>query len=153
MGVFNGFWIARVGLPSLAVTLAGLIGYRGVARILLEDRSIGDFPEWFDRLGQQPLIGPFPFALILFVVLYILTLVVLQYSGFGRYIYVIGNNRDVAGYSGVKVQRVKLLIFTASGLIAALAGIAVCGPAGGGTRRPGAGLRIGHHHHGAVWAA
>ncbi len=122
-GAFNGFWIARAGLPSLAVTLAGLIGYRGAARILLEDRSVGDFPAWFDRLGQQPLIGPFPFALILFFVLYVLTLILLQYSGFGRYIYVIGNNRDVASYSGVKVQRVKLILFTAAGLISALAGI------------------------------
>jgi rhamnose transport system permease protein len=122
-GAFNGFWIARVGLPSLAVTLAGLIGFRGLARILLEDHSIGDFPEWFDRLGQEPLIGPFPLAMILFVVLFIITLIVLQYSGFGRYTYVIGNNKDVARYSGVKVQRVKIIIFTASGFIAALAGI------------------------------
>ena len=57
-GLFNGFWIAYVGLPSLAVTLAGLIGYRGIARILLEDRAIGGFPEWFNTLGQQPLARP-----------------------------------------------------------------------------------------------
>jgi rhamnose transport system permease protein len=36
---------------------AGLIGYRGLAHVLLEDRSIGDFPTWFDRLGQQPLVS------------------------------------------------------------------------------------------------
>ena len=57
-GLINGFWIAYVGLPSLAVTLAGLIGYRGIARILLEDRAIGNYPEWFNTLGQQPLLGP-----------------------------------------------------------------------------------------------
>jgi rhamnose transport system permease protein len=50
-GAFNGFWIAWVGLPSLVVTLAMLIGYRGLARVLLEDRSIGGFPDWFDTLG------------------------------------------------------------------------------------------------------
>jgi len=54
-----GFWIAIVGLPSLAVTLAGLIGYRGVARLLIEDRSVGGFPAWFENLGQQPIVGPF----------------------------------------------------------------------------------------------
>ena len=43
-GLFNGFWIAVVGLPSLVVTLATLIGYRGLATMLIEDRSIGDFP-------------------------------------------------------------------------------------------------------------
>jgi rhamnose transport system permease protein len=122
-GAFNGFWIAYMGLPSLAVTLAGLIGYRGVARILLEDRSIGNFPDWFDRLGQQPILGPLPLSLIIFIVLYIIALVILQFSGFGRYVYVIGNSQQVARYSGVKVQRVKMILFMASGLLSALAGL------------------------------
>jgi rhamnose transport system permease protein len=122
-GLFNGFWIAYVGLPSLAVTLAGLIGFRGVARILLEDRSITGFPVWFNRLGQQPILGPLPLSIIIFVVLLTITLIVLQYSSFGRYIYVIGNNREVARYSGVKVARTKLLLFMTSGFISALAGL------------------------------
>jgi rhamnose transport system permease protein len=122
-GLFNGLWVAYGRLPSLVVTLAGLIGYRGVARILIEDRSIGKFPEWFNALGQQPLIGPLPFALIVFFVLLVLMLIVLQYSLFGRYIYVIGNSSQVARYSGVKVQRVKMILFVVSGTIAATAGL------------------------------
>ncbi|MDX1523259.1 MAG: ABC transporter permease, partial [Anaerolineae bacterium] len=122
-GAFNGFWVARIGLPSLVVTLAMLIGFRGLARVLLEDRSIGDFPAWFDALGQRTLIGPLPLALIVFLVLLVVTIIVLQYSGFGRYVYVIGNNREVARYSGVKVERVKMILFIASGFISALAGI------------------------------
>lgn len=122
-GAFNGFWIAYVRLPSLAVTLAGLVGYRGAARILLEDRSIGNFPDWFDALGQQPLIGPLPLSLIIFFILFVIALIVLQYAAFGRYIYVIGNSREVARYSGVKVQRVKMALFIVSGMIAALAGL------------------------------
>lgn len=123
VGAFNGYWVAYAGLPSLAVTLAGLVGYRGAARILLEDRSIGDFPEWFDALGQQPLLGPFPLALIIFFILIIVAVIVLQYSAFGRYIYVIGNSREVARFSGVKVRRVKMTLFIVSGFIAALAGV------------------------------
>ncbi len=123
VGGFNGFWISYVGLPSLAVTLAGLIGYRGVARILLGDRSVGNFPDWFDRLGQQPLLGPFPLALIVFFILLIIAIVVLQYSAFGRYVYVIGNNREVARYSGVQVRRVKLTLFITSSFVAAWAGV------------------------------
>ncbi len=122
-GAFNGFWITYVGLPSLVVTLATLIGFRGLARVFLEDRSIGDFPAWFDTLGQQPLIGPFPLALLLFFVMLILAIVILQYSGFGRYVYVIGNNKEVAYYSGVNVNRNKMLIFTAAGTVSALAGV------------------------------
>lgn len=122
-GLFNGFWIAAVGLPSLVVTLAMLIGYRGLARVLLEDRSIGNFPDWFDALGQQPLLGPFPLAMIVFFVLLVIATIILQYSGSGRYIYVIGNNREVASFSGVRVGRAKMVLFVASGAIAALAGV------------------------------
>ena len=67
-GLLNGLFVARMGLPSLVVTIAGLIGFRGAARILVGDRSIGDFPEWFDRLGQDPLVGRFSLAFIIFVV-------------------------------------------------------------------------------------
>jgi rhamnose transport system permease protein len=122
-GLINGFFVAYVGLPSLAVTLAGLITYRGVARILLEDRSIGNFPAWFDQLGQDPIIGPFPFALLFFAVLFAIGLIILQRSAFGRYVYVIGNNKDVARYSGVDVKQIKMALYIASGLIAAIAGL------------------------------
>jgi rhamnose transport system permease protein len=100
-----------------------LIGFRGLARLLLEDKSIGDFPAWFDALGQQPVLGPFQLALIVFFVLLVAAIIILQYSGFGRYVYVIGNNRDVARYSGVQVNRVKTILFIASGAISALAGL------------------------------
>ena len=122
-GLFNSFWIGIVGLPSLVVTLAGLIGYRGLAYLLLEDRSIGGFAPWFNRLGQQPLLGPFLLAMIIFFVLLIVAIIILHYSGFGRYVYVIGNSKDVARYSGVKVQRTKMILFVASSTIAALAGL------------------------------
>ncbi len=122
-GTINGFMVSYVGLTSLIVTLAGLIGYRGLARVLLENRSIGNFPEWFNRLGQQPLVGPVPLALIIFFILLIAALIILQWSGVGRLIYVIGNNREVARYSGVNVRRVKMTLFVVSGFIAALSGL------------------------------
>jgi rhamnose transport system permease protein len=122
-GLVNGFWIAIVGLPSLAVTLAGLIGYRGVARVLIEDRSVGGFPAWFEDLGQRPLVGPFPLALILFALMLVGATVLLRSSGFGRYVYVLGSNIQVARFSGVRISRVRLSIFAMSGLVAALAGV------------------------------
>jgi rhamnose transport system permease protein len=123
VGLLNGIMSTYVGLSSLIVTLAGLIGFRGLAYVLLEDRSVGEFPEWFDRLGQQPLIGPFPFAVIAFFVLLVISFVILHSTGFGRYVYVIGNNKEVARYSGVNVRRIKMTLFIASGLIAAFAGL------------------------------
>lgn len=122
-GLFNSFWIGIVGLPSLVVTLSGLIMFRGLAYVLLEDRSIGSFPAWFNQLGQQPLVGPFPLAMIVFFVLLLFAIMILHYSGFGRYVYVIGNSKDVARYAGVRVMRTKMILFVASSTVAALAGI------------------------------
>ena len=122
-GLFNGFWVTFVGLPSLAVTLAGLIGYRGVARILLTDRAIGGFPDWFNRLGQQPAVGPVTFSIIVFVLLFAVVAITLHSSALGRLIYVIGNNQQAARYSGVRVRLVKMILFAASGTISALAGL------------------------------
>lgn len=122
-GLINGFWVAYVGLPSLAVTLAGLIGYRGVARILVEDRAIGGYPLWFNRFGQQPLLGPLTVSIVIFLVLFAVVAVVLHRSALGRLVYVIGNNLQAARYSGVRVRRVKLALFVASSVVAALAGL------------------------------
>lgn len=122
-GLINGLVITRFGLPSLVVTLAGLIGYRGATRVFIEDRSLGDFPEWFDTLGQEPLVGPIPFALLLFAVVLAIGWITLERGSLGRKVYVIGNNAEVARYSGVAVDRVKLRLFVASGLLAGLAGV------------------------------
>ncbi len=122
-GAFNAFWITKVGIPSLVVTLAMLIGFRGLARVLVEDRGITGFPEWFDALGQQPIVGPFPLSLIIFIVLLFVLIVVLEFSGLGRYVYVIGINAQVARYSGVNVPRVKAILFIASGTVSAMAGL------------------------------
>jgi rhamnose transport system permease protein len=69
------------------------------------------------------MVGPLPLALVLFFVLAIVAVIILHFSGFGRYVFVIGNSREVARYSGVKVNRVKSQLFIASGTIAGLAGV------------------------------
>lgn len=122
-GALNGWFITRVGLPSLVVTLATLIGFRGLARVLVEDRGLTDFPEWFDALGQQGLIGPLPFALVAFAVLFGVLYIVLERSGFGRKTQVIGTNREVAEFAGIDTDRHKMILFIASGSIAAFAGL------------------------------
>ena len=122
-GAFNALWIVGAGLPSLVVTLATLIGFRGLARILVEERGIGDFPDWFDRLGQQPVLGPLPLALLLWAALAVAAWAILQRTAFGRKVTFIGANRAVAEYSGVAVGRVKATLFVAASTVAALAGL------------------------------
>ena len=122
-GLFNGFWVAQAGLPSLAVTLAGLIGYRGLARVFIQDHSIGGFPVWFNTIGQQRTVGPLTISIMIFFILFVIVAVTLHGSGLGRLVYAIGNNTQAARYAGVRVKLIKLCLFGASGVVAALAGI------------------------------
>jgi rhamnose transport system permease protein len=122
-GLINGYFVAVVGLSSLAVTLAGYVGFRGLARLLVQDNSVGGFPEWFTDLGQKGLIGPLTLSILLFLIFAVIGTIVLHFSGLGRLTYVIGNSASVARYSGVSVVRTRLIIFTMSGFISALAGV------------------------------
>ncbi|WP_135447746.1 MULTISPECIES: ABC transporter permease [Tabrizicola] len=122
-GAFNALFIVGFGIPSLVVTLATMIAFRGFARVLVEDRGISGFPDWFNALGQRGLVGPVPLAIIMFAVLAVLAFLILQRTAFGRKVYFIGANRAVAEYSGLDVRSVKIRIFIASGTVSALAGI------------------------------
>ena len=102
-GLVQGWCVSRLGLPSLVVTLAGLIGLRGLARVFVEDRSFGGFPSWFEELGQESLIGPLPFSVLLFLVGIVVGGVVLARTALGRRVYVVGDNADVARYSALNV--------------------------------------------------
>lgn len=122
-GLIQGLCVAKLKVPSLVVTLAGLIGLRGAARIFVEDRSFGDFPAWFERLGQDELVGPIPFALIVFGVGLVAGGIVLGRTAIGRRIYVIGDSAEVGRYSGLDVDRIKIGLFVTSGTVAAFAGV------------------------------
>ncbi|HEY7032654.1 MAG TPA: ABC transporter permease [Thermomicrobiales bacterium] len=122
-GLVNGYFVAVLGLSSLAVTLAGYVGFRGLAELLVKDRSVSGFPTWFTDLGQHGLIGKVTFSILLYFVLAAIATVVLHFSGFGRLTYVVGNSKEVARYSGVSVVQTKMTIFAMSGFISALAGV------------------------------
>lgn len=121
-GLIQGVCVAKLKVPSLVVTLAGLIGLRGAARIFVEDRSFGDLPGWFERLGQQGFVGPLPFGLLVFAAGLVLGAIVLGRTALGRRIYVIGDSAEVARYSGLDVDRIKIGLFVSSGTVAAFAG-------------------------------
>ena len=83
----------------------------------------------------------------LFIVLAVVFGLVLHKTTFGRYLFAIGNNESATAYSGVRVARIKIVVYTISGLMAGLAGI-VLAARFGSTRPIGAGLGGGGHHRG-----
>ncbi|GHF37403.1 rhamnose transport system permease protein [Deinococcus metalli] len=123
-GLLNGLLVTRLGLPSLAVTIGTLALYRGLAYVLLGDRAIADFPQAYTNFGFGTVPGTLiPIPIALGTVLAVVTAVVLHATPFGRSLYAIGANEVAARFSGLRVERTKLLLFVMSGLMSALAGI------------------------------
>jgi rhamnose transport system permease protein len=120
-GALNGWFITRVGVPPLIMTLATLALYRGLAEGISQARSVRGYPEWFFRLGQGEVWGV-PTQLWILLVAIIVAGVVLARTTFGRSLYAIGHSELAARFSGIPVDRCKMAIYTLSGLMAGLAG-------------------------------
>jgi rhamnose transport system permease protein len=120
-GAFNGWFITRVGVPPLIMTLATLALFRGLAEGISQARSVRGYPEWFYELGQGEILGV-PTQLWILLVVLLASAIVLARTTFGRALYAIGHNQLAARFSGIAVDRHKLAIYTFSGLMAGLAG-------------------------------
>jgi rhamnose transport system permease protein len=124
-GAFNGLLVTRLGLPSLAVTIGTLALFRGLAYVVIGE-SVTDFPGvWTDRAFGN-FAGTFvPNTIVLFAVLAVAFGVLLHATPFGRSIYAIGANEEAGYFAGLRVKRIKLILFIVSGTVAALAGIVI----------------------------
>ena len=142
-GMLNGLLVARVKLPALVVTLGTYAFYRGIAYGFLGDQAARGYPPTFTYFGQGKVFGTLiPFSAALFIVLAVVFGLVLHRTTFGRYLYSIGNNENATAYSGVPVARIKFILYTLSGFMAALAGLILA--ARFGSTRPdiGTGLEL-----------
>ncbi len=119
-GFVNGWFITRVKVPPLIMTLTTLAFYRGLAEGISEAHSVRGYPEWFFRLGQGDLAGV-PTQLWILLAMIVFCWVVLSTTTFGRVLYAIGHNETAVRFSGINADRAKLLVYTLSGLAAGLA--------------------------------
>ncbi len=123
-GALNGFLVAYVGLPSLAVTIGTLALFRGLAVGLLGTKAVTDFPDrWTDLATAEIGETGVPLVMVLFVVLAVVFALLLHFTPFGRGVYDIGLNSEAAHFTGVDVERTKMTLFVLSGAVSALAGI------------------------------
>ena len=119
-GFINGVLITKYKeLSAVIVTLGTMIAFRGLAYMILENQSVGNFPAWFGFLGWD-YIGGIPFILAVFIAFAILYYLLLHKTTFGRQIYAMGKNATASRFSGVEVDRIKVIVFTLAGLMAAV---------------------------------
>ena len=133
-GAVNGVLVARLGLPSIVVTIGTMSLFRGISYIVLGDQAFTGYPASFAYFGQGYVFWVFSFELALFVACAVVYYALLHRSNFGRAVYVIGNNATAAQFSGIRVARVRFILFVLTGLMSGIA--AICLTSRLGSTRP-----------------
>ncbi|MDR0497326.1 MAG: ABC transporter permease [Treponema sp.] len=123
LGLVNSLLMIKFPeLPAMIVTLSTMTIYRGVAYVILLDKASGGFPDWFSFFAWGH-VGPFPFITIIFFITAVLFGILLHKTGFGRLVYGMGSNFMACKYSGVKTDRVLLIVGLLTGLMSAVCAI------------------------------
>lgn len=121
-GLFNGFVISKTTIPAFIVTLATMNIARGLAGVYTGGSPVRVVSQQWQFLGAG-YIGGVPVPVIIMIIVFIISLLILNKTKLGRHIYAVGGNVKAAEFSGISVQKVKFLVYTFSGLMAGLAGI------------------------------
>jgi ribose transport system permease protein len=121
-GSINGLLITKLNLNPFIVTLAMGEIFFGLIMVITQGWPISDIPSSILFLGQG-MIGPAPVPGIIMIVMGIVLIYVLRFTPFGRHIYAIGGNESAANLVGIRIDKVKILVYALSGTFAALAGV------------------------------
>lgn len=121
-GGFSGLLITRGKLPPFIATLGMMSVARGAALLFTDGRPISGFDESLRWLSTGRILGV-PVPVLLTILLYVLAIVLLNRTRFGRYVYAIGGNEEAARLSGVAVGFHKTLVYVISGVTAALGAV------------------------------
>ena len=129
-GFLNGIFITQGKMQPFVVTLALMTSVRGFAFLYTNGQPITLEPSEVPLLINLGLgkIGNFlPTQTLIFIIVSLLAYLLLRFTSFGRYVYGLGGNEEAVRLSGVNVERVKVLIYTLSGLLSGLGGIMMVG--------------------------
>lgn len=124
-GAFNGLLVTRLGLPSIVVTIGTMSLFRGIAFIILGDQAYKGYPESFAFFGQGYVWWVVSFELVLFLIAAVVYWFLLHRTSFGRRVFAIGNNPVAAQFSGVRVGRIKFILFCLTGLMSGIASVLI----------------------------
>ena len=133
-GATNGLLVTRFGLPSIVVTIGTMSLFRGISYIILGDQAYRGYPQDFAYFGQGYFWWVISFEFVLFSIVAVVYGIILHMTNFGRAVYAIGNNPTGALFSGIRVNRVKFILFLLTGLMSGVA--AICLTSRLGSTRP-----------------
>lgn len=136
IGIVHGFFVYDIELPPMIATLATMSILRGVTYIISGGLPVYGFSESFNIIGQG-YIGPVPVPVIIMGICFLGGWFMLERTGFGRYVYGVGSNKEASRLSGVNVRKVIYAVYGLCGALAALAGIVLLSRVNSGQPKAG----------------
>jgi ribose transport system permease protein len=122
LGLVNAVGVTVIGIPSFIMTLAMMQIGAGISALLVRGQIAYAVPDFVAAMGAGS-IGPIPWIVVVLAVFLLVGHVVLTYTRFGRYVYMVGGNREAAEYSGVNVKLVLGAVMVISAVCSGVAGM------------------------------
>ena len=143
LGTINGVLITKARIQPFITTLAMLIGARGAALAATNEQSIlvPVGADSFTALGRGS-VGLLSYPILLLVVAYVLGILALRYTRFGRHVYAVGDSEEAARLMGLNVDRVVIATYALSGALAGVAGVVLAARLGSGQAVAGTGWEL-----------
>lgn len=141
IGLLNGMLVSSIGIPAIIATFATQTVFEGVAYLISGGTPIFGFNPSFKLLGQG-YMGPVPIPVIIMILCFAAGSFILNKTFFGRYFYAVGGNEEAARLSGIRVGKMKYLIYALSGFFAGLSGIVLLSRTNSGQPTAGKGYEF-----------
>ena len=130
------------GIPAFVVTLAMMLAYKGLAKVITNAYPITPFPESFSFWGQGYVVKVIPVPAVLMLITFAIFYFLSTRTVFGRSVYSVGGNEEASRLSGIPVGRTRIMMFVISGFMAALGGIITSSRIMAGSHNVGEGLEF-----------
>lgn len=124
VGMANGLVICKTNIPPFIVTLASMNITKGIALVYTQGAPIRCMTDAFKFPGAG-YVGPIPTPVILMLIIFVIAVLLVNRTHFGRHIYAVGGNAQAASFSGINVSKVKFWVHTFTGIMAGIAGVVV----------------------------
>lgn len=120
VGAINGFMVSKMHLAGIVVTIGTQVMLRGVCYILTGGRPVSGLPRDFISISKIKILG-MSVSFIVMIVMFVIAILIMEYTSFGVKVHAIGYNPKASIYSGIKADQIKFILFCISGMVAAIA--------------------------------
>ncbi|WP_318509157.1 ABC transporter permease [Bacillus sp. T3] len=142
LGYINGIFVSYARIPAIIVTLAMMEVARGIALLYTGGYPLSGVPSSFAFIGKGYLFNVIPMPAVIMILVFIVAYIILNHLPFGRHIYAIGGNEEAVRLSGVKVKRIKTLVYLISGITASISGLIMTARLSSGQPMAGEGYEL-----------